>query len=139
FDVRVDRYFGARQKVFARYSYLRDDSEPATPFPDGSGTFTAAFIGKTLTRADSVVGEHSLNLTPASVNQLRFGFTRRGFDRAALATGTNATQISKIPNIPLTAFSDVLPTYDLVGLQQLGPPASGNASFTTSVTQFVDN
>ena len=139
FDVRVDRYFGSRQKVFGRYSYLRDDSEPATPFPDGSGTFTAAFIGKTLTRADSVVGEHSWNLTPTSVNQLRFGFTRRGFNRAALATGTNATQISKIPNIPLTSFPDVLPTYDVVGLQQLGPPASGNASFSTSVTQFVDN
>jgi hypothetical protein len=139
FDVRVDRYFGSRQKVFERYSYLRDDSEPATPFPDGSGAFTAAFIGKTLTRADSVVGEHSWNLTPTSVNQLRFGFTRRGFNRAALATGANATQISKIPNIPLTSFRDVLPTYDVVGLQQLGPPASGNASFTTSVTQFVDN
>jgi len=139
FDVRVDRYFGARQKAFARYSYLRDDSTPATPFPDGSGAFTAAFIGKTLTRADSVVGEHSWNLTPASVNQLRFGFTRRGFDRSALATGDSATQISKIPNIPLTSFSDVLPTYDVVGLQQLGPPANGNASFTTSVTQFVDN
>ncbi len=139
FDARVDRYFGAHQKVFGRYSYLRDDSAPATPFPDGSGTVTAAFIGKTLTRADSVVGEHSWNLTPTSVNQLRFGFTRRGFDRSALATGSPATQISKIPNIPLTSFGDVLPTYDIVGLQQLGPPGNGNASFTTSVTQFVDN
>ena len=139
FDLRLDRYFGARQKVFARYSYLRDDSEPATPFPDGSGAFTATFIGKTLTRADSVVAEHSWNLTPASVNQARFGFTRRGFDRSALATGQPATQLSKIPNIPLTSFRDVLPTYDVVGLQQLGPPASGNAGFTTSVTQFIDN
>ena len=26
-----------------------------------------------------------------------------------------------------------------MGLQQLGPPANGNAEFTTSVTQFVDN
>ena len=62
FDVRLDRYFGARHKIFGRYSYLRDDSDPATPLPDGSGTFTATFIGKTLTRADSVVGEHTWNL-----------------------------------------------------------------------------
>src|SRR6185503_4049405 len=92
-------------------------------------------IGKTLTRADSVVGEHTWNITPLSVNQLRFGYTRRGFDRSVLA-GESAPQI---PNIPLTSFRDVLPTYDIVCLQQLGPPASGNATFTTSVTQLIDN
>src|SRR5205823_4561911 len=40
--------------------------------------------------------------------------------------------------IPLTAFGDVLPTYLIAGMQQLGPPASGNSDFTTSVTQFLD-
>lgn len=138
-DVRLDRYVGLRHKVFGRYSFLRDDSRPATPLPDGSGTFTAAYIGQTLTRADSVAGEHSWNLTASTVNQLRFGFTRRGFNRWSLATGQPATQVSQIPNIPLTSYRDVLPTYDVVGLQQLGPPANGNAKFTTSVTQIVDN
>lgn len=137
-DVRLDRYFGGKHKVFGRYSYIRDDSEPATPLPEGSGTFTATFIGKTLTRADSIVGEHTWSVAPTSVNQLRFGFTRRGFQRSSLATGQRATEISRIPNIPLMSFGDVLPTYDIVGLQQLGPPANGNADFTTSVTQVVD-
>ncbi len=139
FDTRIDRYFGTKQKIFARYAYLRDDSSPATPLPDGSGTFTATYIGKTLTRADSLVAEHTWNVSPLAVNQLRFGFTRRGFDRTALATGQPATQLSQIPHIPLTSFSDVLPTYDVVGFQQLGPPTNGNAKFTTSVTQFIDN
>ncbi len=139
FDVRIDRYFGAKQRVFGRYAYLRDDSAPATPFPDGSGTFTATYIGRTLTRADSFVGEHSWNLAPTVVNQFRFGVTRRGFDRSSLSVGQPATQTSQIPNIPLTSFQDVLPTYDIVGFQQLGPPANGNATFTTSVTQFIDN
>jgi hypothetical protein len=139
FDVRLDRYIGSRHKVFGRYSFLRDDSRPATPLPDGSGTFPAAYIGQTLTRADGVAGEHSWNLTASTVNQFRFGFTRRGFNRSSLATGQPATQVSQIPNIPLTSFRDVLPTYDVVGLQQLGPPANGNAQFTTSVTQIVDN
>ena len=138
FDLRLDHYVGSRHRIFGRYTYLRDDSRPATPFPDGSGTFTAAFIGQTLTRADSVVGEHTWTVTPAAVNQLRFGFTRRGFSRSGLATGQPATAISKIPNIPLTSFSDVLPVYDVVGFQQLGPPANANADFTTSVTQFID-
>jgi hypothetical protein len=139
FDARVDRYFGSKQKVFLRYAYLRDDSAPATPLPDGSGAFTATYIGKTLTRADSVVAEHSWNIAPTVVNQLRFGYSRRGFDRSALATGQPATQVSQISNIPLTSFTDVLPTYDIVGFQQLGPPTSGNVNFTTSVTQFIDN
>ncbi len=139
FDLRIDHYSGARHRLFGRYAYLRDDSAPATPLPDGSGTFTATYTGKTMTRADSVVAEDSWAATPTSVNQLRFGFTRRGFDRSALATGQQASQLSRIPNIPLTSFSDVLPTYDVVGFQQLGPPTNGNATFTTSVTQLIDN
>jgi Carboxypeptidase regulatory-like domain/TonB dependent receptor len=139
FDVRLDHQLAAGQRVFARYSYLRDNSRPATPLPDGGGTFAATYIGKTLTRADSLVAEHSWNLTPMSLNQARFGFTRRGFDRSALATGQSIAVATKIPNLPLTSFADVLPSFDIVGLQQLGPPASSNARFTTSVTQFVDN
>ncbi len=73
------------------------------------------------------------------MNQLRFGYTRRGFNRASLQTGQPASQASGIPNIPASAFSDALPTYDVVGFQQLGPPLNGNAAFTTSVTQIVDN
>ena len=139
FDLRLDHIVNPRQRVFARYSFLRDDSAPATPLPDGGGSFVATFIGQTLTRADSVVAEHSWTVTPTSVNQARFGFTRRGFARASLVTNQTATELSKIPHIPLTSFSTVLPTYDIVGLQQLGPPANANARFTTSVTQFIDN
>lgn len=139
FDARLDRYFGNRHRVFGRYSFLRDDSSPTTPLPDGSGNLTSGFISNTLTRADSIATEHSWNATARSVNQLRFGYTRRKFDRQALRTGQALEQATLIPNIPVTSFPDALPTYDIVGLQQLGPPASANASFTTSVTQFIDN
>lgn len=139
FDGRVDRYFGAKHRVFGRYSCLREDSKPTTPLPDGSGNLTAGVIGDTITRADSVAVEHTWNLTSASVNQLRFGYTRRKFDREALRTGSPAGETTLIPGIPATSFPDVLPTWDIVGLQQLGPPASGNSRFNTSVTQFINN
>ncbi len=139
FDGRLDRYVGARHRFFGRYSFLRDDSRPTTPFPDGSGNLTAGLIGNTITRADSIVAEHTFTISPASVNQLRFGFTRRKFDRESGRTGQPVAQSALIPNLPASSFPDVLPTYDVVGLQQLGPPASGNAAFTTSVTQFIDN
>jgi hypothetical protein len=139
FDVRLDRYLGARQRVFSRYSFLRDDSRPLTPLPDGSGNLTAGVIGNTLTRADSVVGEHTWNAAPTVVNQFRAGYTRRRFARSALRLGQPVSEATRIPNVPASSFSDVLPTFDIVGLQQLGPPASGNANFTTSVAQIVDN
>jgi hypothetical protein len=139
FDGRIDRYFGTRHRVFGRYSFLRDDSRPTTPLPDGSGNLTTGIIGNTLTRADSIAAEHTLTLSASSVNQVRFGYTRRKFDRNSGQIGQPVSQLTQIPNIPATSFADVLPTYDIVGLQQLGPPASGNAAFTTSVTQFIDN
>lgn len=139
FDVRLDRYFRTRHRVFGRYSYLRDDSQPTTPLPDGSGNLTTNIIGNTLTRGDSVAVEHAWTVAPASVNQLRFGFTRRGFVRGELRTGEAASAITGIPNIPATAFSDALPVFDVVGYQQLGPAGSANATFTTSVTQLFED
>jgi hypothetical protein len=138
FDTRLDRYFGTAHRLFGRYAYLRDQSQPITPLPDGSGNIASGVIGDTFTRADSLVVEHNWTLAPARANQLRFGFTRRGFNRSSLRTGQTPSASSGIPGIPASAFADTLPTYDLVGYQALGPPANGNASFTTSVTQFID-
>lgn len=139
FDGRLDRYFGTRHRIFGRYAYLRDDSSPTTPLPDGSGTLTSGVIGDTLTRADSLAAEHTFTLSPSAVNQIRFGYTRRKFNRESGRLSRSLSEATLIPNIPATSFSNVLPTYDIVGFQQLGPPASGNAAFTTSVTQFIDN
>jgi Carboxypeptidase regulatory-like domain len=139
FGVRLDRNLNSAQRIFARYEYLRDDSHPVTPLPDGSGIITTGVVGDTLTRADSIAFEHNWTLSSTQVNQLRFGYTRRGFDRKSLRTGRSASEASGIPNIPASAFSDTLPAYDVVGLQQVGPQANGNAEFTTSVTQLVNN
>ena len=98
-----------------------------------------AFIGDTLTRADSIALEHNWTLSSNKVNQLRFGYTRRGFRSGCVANRPACVAGIRNSQHPASAFSDTLPTYDVVGFQQLGPPANGNAEFTTSVTQFVDN
>lgn len=138
FDVRLDHQLTPAQRVFGRYSYLRDDSRPVTPLPDGSGTITSRVIGNTLTRADSVVAEHSWTITPGALNLLRFGFTRRGFKRDGLRLGIPASQASGVPNLPASSFSDVLPIYQITGFQQIGPSPNTNSEFTTSVTQLID-
>ena len=138
FDGRIDHQLTPTQRVFGRYSYLRDDSRPVAPLPDGSGTITTGVIGNTLTRADGVVAEHSWTFSPGSLNQLRFGHTRRGFNRDALRLGVPASQASGVPNIPASSFSDALPIYQITGFQQIGPSSNTNSEFTTSVTQLID-
>jgi Carboxypeptidase regulatory-like domain/TonB dependent receptor len=138
FGVRMDHQASRNQRVFGRYSYLRDDSRPVSPLPDGSGVIASGVIGSTLTRADSIVGEHSWAVRPGTLNQLRFGFTRRGFDRAQLRLGTPTSLSSGIPNIPASSFGDALPVFQITGFQQIGPSANTNSEFTTSVTQLID-
>ena len=138
FDARLDYYVATGHRVFGRYSYLRDHSVPLTPLPDGSGDIGSAIIGNTLTRADSMVAEHSWNLSAASLNELRFGFTRRGFGRSAGLTDGTPAGILGIPGIPSNAFDDALPAFQPAGYQQIGPPANSNSQFTTSVTQLAD-
>jgi hypothetical protein len=139
FGGRIDYHLNPRHRVFGRYAYLRDDSRGVSPLPDGSGVITTGITGDTLTRGDSVALEHTWTPAGNRVNQIRFGYTRRGFERASLRTGRPASEVTAIPNIPVSSFSDALPTYDVVGLQSLGASASGNADFTTSVTQVIDN
>jgi hypothetical protein len=139
FGIRVDHILTATQKLFGRYEYLYDHSTPSTPFPGGDGSITTGITGDTKTGAHSLALEHAWTLSPQWVNQLRFGYTRRGFGRESLRGATSATAATGIPNIPASAFTNTFPTFDIVGFQQLGPVSNGNADFSTSVTQFVDN
>jgi hypothetical protein len=115
--IRIDRILNSAQKLFGRYEYLYDHSKPSTPLPGGDGNITSGIIGDTRTAAQSLALEHAWTLNSRWVNQLRFGYTRRGFTRESLPGAT----------------------FDIVGFQQLGPVPNGTADFSTSVTQVVDN
>jgi hypothetical protein len=138
FDGRLDHRWLAH-RFFARYSFLRDDARPMTPLPDGSGNLTTATNANTLTRADGVTAEHTWTVSPAAVNQLRFGWTRRAFRVNALDTAQSVQSLTGIPNIPATSFSGVLPLFEVAGFQQLGPPGAANGAATTSVTELLDD
>src|SRR4029453_13702549 len=109
FGIRLDHTLNSRPRLFGGNRYFRDDPPPSTPLPDGSGSITAGVIGKTLTRADSVALEHNWTVSGNKVNQLRFGYTRRGFNRTSLQTGQPASQASGIPNLPAPSFLELFP------------------------------
>jgi hypothetical protein len=138
FDLRLDHRWAA-QRFFARYSFLRDDTRPMAPLPDGSGNLTTATNANTLTRADGVTAEHTWTVSPAAVNQLRFGWTRRGFRVNALDSNQSTESLTGIPNIPASSLARVLPVFEVAGLQQLGPPGASNGTATTSVTELLDD
>lgn len=139
FGLRIDRILNSAQRLFGRYETLRDHSTPSTPFPDGDGNITAGVIGDTRTTAHSLALDHAWSLADNKVNQLRFGYTRRGFSRESMRGDVPASVASGIPNIPNSTFGNAFPSVDVVGFQQLGPTSSGNAEFSTSMTQFIDN
>lgn len=133
FDGRIDHVFNDKHRAFARYSYLRDDDSPVTPLPDGSGTLSTGVIGHAITRGDGVSSEYDWSVSPAMLNQARFGFTRRAVDQSALQNGG-----INIPGVPANSFSSTLPIFTVTGFQQIGPTTAANSNFTTSVTEYLD-
>ena len=132
-DFRIDRYIGAKHRVFARYTYFRDDDTPVTPLPDGSGSLTSGVIGHAVTRGDAFAGDDNWMLSPAALNQFRFGYSRRDLGQTSLQNGG-----INVPGSPSNAFSSVLPIFTVAGLQQIGPTTASNSNFTTSITEYLD-
>jgi hypothetical protein len=132
-DFRVDRYIGARHRLFGRYTFFRDDDTPVAPLPDGSGSLTSGVIGHALTRGDAFVGDYNWTVSPSALNQLRFGYSRRDLNQTSLQDGGVS-----VPGLPGNSFASVLPIFTVAGLQQIGPTTAANSRFTTSITELLD-
>ncbi len=132
-DFRIDRYFREKHRVFARYTFLRDDDTPVTPLPDGSGSLTSGAIGHAHTRGDAFAGDYNWTLSPMALNQFRVGYSRRDLNQTSLQNGGIA-----VPGLPANSFGSVLPIFSVAGFQQVGPASAANSRFTTSITEYLD-
>ena len=133
FEGRVDHVFNPNHRAFVRYSNLRDNDTPVTFLPEGSGNLTSGVTGHAITRGDGVASEHDWTLSPSTLNQARFGYTRRDVNQTSLQNGGIT-----IPGSPTSAFPSTLPIFTVTGFQQIGPTTAANTNFTTSVTEFLD-
>src|SRR6185312_231837 len=81
FDGRIDHSFNDRHRVFTRYSHFQDNDTPVTPFPDGSGAIASGVTGHAITHGDGIASEYDWTLSPTTLNQARFGYTRRSLNQ----------------------------------------------------------
>jgi hypothetical protein len=132
-DFRFDRIFGSAHRLFTRYTLFRDDDNPVTPLPDGSGSLTSGAIGHAHTKGDAVAGAWDWSLSSGALNQLRFGYSRRDLHQRSLDGGALS-----VPGLPANQFPGVLPIFTVAGLQQLGPTTAANSNFTTSLGEVAD-
>jgi hypothetical protein len=133
FDGRLDHHFSERHRGFLRYSRLRDEDDPVTPLPDGSGLLASGVIGHAITQGEGLASEYDWSRSAGMLNQIRLGYTRRRLHQTSLQHGDIT-----IPGVPATAFASVLPTFTLSGYQQIGPTTAANSNFATSVTEYLD-
>ena len=133
FDGRIDHVFNEKHRFFVRYSYLRDNDNPVTFLPDGSGNLTSGVIGHAITRGDGMASEYDWTLSPgtAEPGALRLHPPRC---QSVIAAEWRHHHSRRAVN----TFPSTLPIFTVTGYQQIGPTTAANANFTTSVTEFLD-
>ena len=140
FDVRIDHRFSSRDHVFGRYSYAIEKSSPVTPLPEGSGNITSGFIGANSTLGQSVASGYIHSFSNRTANELRFGYTRRAATQVGTQLDSPPSQALSLPGIPSNAaFQNILPTFTINGVQQLGSPSNASLDSRTDVTELVDS
>jgi hypothetical protein len=145
FDIRLDGQITANDHAFARYTYFHDVAEPVTPLPDGSGAITGTVlstgnaIGLSRTLGQQYIANETHSFNARTVNEARFGYTRRALGRSGVQLPNTPSAALGIPGIPTNAaFNNALPVFAISGITQLGNSASTFSQFSTNVSQFFD-
>ncbi|QNI36677.1 TonB-dependent receptor [Edaphobacter albus] len=145
FDIRLDAQITDRDHAFARYTYFHDVEQPVYPLPDGSGVISGTILstgnvtGLSRTLGQQYVANEIHNFNLRTVNEARFGYTRRALGRSGALLPTTASSALGIPGIPTNAaFNSALPVFAITGLTQLGSSSSTFSNFSTNVTQIFD-
>lgn len=145
FDLRLDAQITDRDHAFARYTYFHDVEQPVYPLPEGSGVISGTILstgnvtGLSRTLGQQYVANEIHNFNLRTVNEARFGYTRRALGRSGALLPSPASSALGIPGIPTNAaFNSALPVFAIAGLTQLGSSSSTFSNFSTNVTQVFD-
>ncbi|HUO59848.1 MAG TPA: TonB-dependent receptor [Candidatus Acidoferrales bacterium] len=144
-DLRLDGLLTHRDRAFGRYSFFNDVEQPATPFPDGSGSITGSVLGTggvvglSHVRGQQAVFSETHTFSDHLLNDFRAGYTWRVNSIAGPLVDGTASSVLGIPGIPTNAaFNNALPLFTFTGYQQIGASAGTNSRYRTGVWEIVD-
>ena len=114
FDVRMDYYKSERQRIFGRFSFSRTSNATFNAF----GNMWDPNYAQNVTNARNAIVADDLTLSPTTVLQLRYSFTRHyenqggdpaqvGFDITSLGFPSSLAAQQVYKNLPLMNFDDV--------------------------------
>jgi lipopolysaccharide assembly outer membrane protein LptD (OstA) len=85
FDVRLDRALSEKHRVFGRYTYFRDADTPVNSFAGWQRRDNRPELPVMLsTRGDGIATSYDWTISPNTLNQARFGYTRRSLHQTSL-------------------------------------------------------
>jgi hypothetical protein len=119
---RVDHAIGDRQRFFLRYSKNRE--EPTTPrwLDNAAQGFTGQLNG-----VNAIAGDYTLVLSPATILNLRYGFTGRSTDQHDPAIGFDLTSLGMPGAVATAAKLKVFPSVSTTGYLALGNAIAENS------------
>ena len=148
FDLRVDQNINAKQQLYARFSFKNTNY---TLFNNGAYTLPAnSFLPPDKAREQnrSLVVSYNYSITPAWLNEFRFGFTNFNENDTFPIQGANAiSQLGLILdngiNLAAHPTASAFPTFSFadgtitsIGQDRVGKTISGNFQFTDNLTRI---
>src|SRR5262245_48606584 len=112
-DARVDHLFNNSWRMFLRYSFSSDRSQPFNSFENPASS--SGGDGPTFTRTNSLSIDHSYVVSPSFIIGARYGLNRRHVDRAPLSAGFDLASLGFPANVVETAQAAEFPRVDVQG------------------------
>jgi Carboxypeptidase regulatory-like domain len=111
YNARVDHSFSEKQRAFARYTYWTNLNLPIDPYK----TMTCVDRCTEAFNTNQAVIADSYSFTPTLVADLRLSFMRFSYDRTALTTGYDLTQLGWPPSLNSQVVFRVVPQPTVTG------------------------
>lgn len=126
FDIRLDHYITSTSRLFGRYSFSDSTTFRPAPYQGYAEGSNNDQFGNTLTRGQSAVIGDTWSLGPATVLDLRLGYTRMAGNVFPPNYGSPSTEdLLGIPNMPQGSKVNAgWPEFAISGLNQFGSTTS---------------
>src|SRR6202453_3745245 len=131
FDVRMDYYQSEKQRIFGRFSFSRTTTATFNAF----GDMWDPDFALNVTNARNAIVADDLTLSPTTVLQLRYSFTRH-YENQGGDPGQNGFNITSVGFPASLASQEVYKILPLMNFNDLGSVVGGTCCYNT--IQYAD-